>query len=97
MTPRPASSPDAETKRRCCEQSFLASVAGLQRQDGSPAGPIRRLVGLFLLAGVHLQLLLWSAAVSIFRSRYRPVVLFQVRYFLDVMARELRSPKPPTP
>lgn len=82
---------EAEAKRRCCEQSFLASVAGLQKEGGAAAaGPFRRGLGLFLLAGVHLHLLLWSALVSVFRPRYRPVVRFQLGYFRDVLAREFR-------
>ncbi len=82
---------EAEAKRRCCEQSFLASVAGLQKDNGREAGKVQRLLGLFLLAGVHLHLILWSALVSLFRPRYRRVVRFQVQYFLDVMNKELQT------
>jgi hypothetical protein len=88
---------EADEKKRCCEQSFLASVAGLQKDDPAQVGPIRRTIGLFMLAGVHLQLLAWSGIMAIFVPRYRRVIGFQWRYFKDVMAKEM-APKtePPT-
>ena len=79
--------------RKTCEQTFLGSVAGLQREEGAPPpGPARRALGLALLAGVHLHMIAWSAAISPFVPRYRRVLRFQARYFLDVMKNELRPP-----
>lgn len=86
-------SQEAESKKKCCEQSFLASVAGLSGKEHSEVGPIRRALGFFILAGVHIHLIVWSALVSLFRPRYRRVLKFQLRYFKDVMAKELRGSK----
>ena len=78
-------------KRKCCEQSFLGSVAGLQRDEaGEPPGPARRAVGLVILAGVHMHMMAWSAAMAPFVPRYRKVLRWQARFFIDVMGNELK-------
>lgn len=82
---------EAESKKKCCEQSFLASVAGLQGKERNEVGPARRALGLIILAGVHVYLIGWSAVVSLFRPRYRRVLKFQLRYFKDIMTKELRG------
>lgn len=82
---------EAEEKKRCCEQSFLARVAGLNNPDREKIGPVRRAFGLILLIGVHLHLLAWSLIVAIYRPRYRKVARFQLKYFFDVIGRELRG------
>lgn len=76
-------------KKKCCEQTFLGSVAGLQHDSPEEVGPTRRALGLVLLAGVHLHLIAWSAAMTPFVPRYRKILGFQVRYFVDVMGREI--------
>ncbi len=77
-----------EKKRRCCEQSFLASVVGLEKAETRQAGPLRRAIGFVVLVGVHLHLLIWSALAAVFVPRYRRITGFQARYFADVMRRE---------
>ena len=77
-------------KKKCCEQTFLGSVAGLQHESPEEVGPARRALGLALLAGVHLHLIAWSAAMTPFIPRYRKILGFQVRYFRDVMSTELK-------
>ncbi len=88
-------SKEAEAKKRCCEQSFLASVAGLNKDNQQEPGPFRRVIGFLLLAAVHLHMIMWSALVSTFKPRYRSIVVFQARYFRDVMSKELRSSRLP--
>jgi len=86
-------SQDRIKKKRCCEQSFLGQIVGLptDTENRKPPSAFRRFIGLFLLAGVHIQLMLWSGLMSIFTPRYRRVFRFQWRYFKDVMANELRQ------
>ena len=85
-----------QNKKKCCEQSFLGSLVGLNKPERGPVGPLRKTLGLFLLAGVHFHLIAWSALYSLIRPRYRPVVKFQVRYFKDIMADALKKPPPAT-
>ncbi len=87
-------SPEAQQKKKCCEQSFLGSVVGLQKDDRKEVGSFRRGLGLFILFGVHLYMLSWNALWSLFQPRYRRVLKFQWRYFKDVMAKELRQEPP---
>ncbi len=82
--------PEQSEKKKCCEQSFLGSVAGLQRDDLEEVGPARKALGLVILAGVHIHLIAWSAAMTPFVPRYRKILGFQVRYLIDVMGKELR-------
>jgi hypothetical protein len=81
-------------KRKCCQDSFLASVVGLRPKEHQQAGPVRRAIGVVVLAGFHLFLLFWSAVTAVFQPHYRRVLAFQVRYLRDVLARELREGAP---
>ncbi len=64
----------------------MNSKAEAQRDMGA----LRRLLGLVILAGVHIFLLVWSCVVAVVVPRYRKICRFQVRYFMDVMGNELR-------
>jgi len=88
-------SEEAQAKKKCCEQSFLGSIVGLQKDDAKELGPMRKALGLFILAGVHTYLLIWSSLMSIFVPRYRRVLGFQIKYFRDVIADELKKNKLP--
>jgi hypothetical protein len=88
-------SEEAQAKKKCCEQSFLGSIVGLQKDDAKEVSPFRRALGLFILAGVHAYLLIWSSLVSIFVPRYRRLLGFQIKYFRDVIVGELKKNKQP--
>ena len=86
-------SEEAQAKKKCCEQSFLGSIVGLQKDNAKQVGPFRKALGLVILAGVHAYLLIWSSLVSIFVPRYRRVLGFQLKYFKDVIVSELNKNK----
>lgn len=82
-------------KKRCCQTAAVGLVMSDPRTRRIMPGPVRRLLGLSILAAAHLFTLCWGLLVSIFVPRYRPVVRFHYRYFRDVMARELFGDKSP--
>lgn len=86
---------DQIKKKRCCEQSFLGSVVGMQNEEKQEVGSFRKAIGLLLLIGVHMHLLIWSWFASLFSPRFKKVVKFQKLYFKDVLAKELSGEKAP--